>query len=379
MRWETKDDKELWVLVVGDYSVPFFCQRGEIDGNGEVLWSIRPSVFLGPITRVIDPLLEPMCISREGEFRLMADEKFRAHFEKCNGITPGYYLKTPETTGRKEVSIDLDAKLISAEAAATVKMDFPDWVHEKTGLLTRKELGLVWLSMCQEMPRFLLTKNSPIDMGWCRIFGLPYRGNWKQILLTKFPRIWRWLKNKSEWNKLEIGPFITESSSAELIGMHKYGKNWIIAWTPEIQPTKIWHEYTTMVEQTAFGSLSPRAYLARVGNLFNSNWKNLVSVFRSYVESTTLPCGDIAFATSPANRRLTAYTPEGSPAPVPLPNPPAAWVSDPCDDGIYPPGWGKARKGEAAYVSEVPVVSLYADERKDNGDMREDGGSDKRW
>ena len=124
MRWETKDDKELWVLVVGDYSVPFFCQRGEIDGNGEVLWSIRPSVFLGPITRVIDPLLEPMCISREGEFRLMADEKFRAHFEKCNGITPGYYLKTPETTGRKEVSIDLDAKLISAEAAATVKMDF---------------------------------------------------------------------------------------------------------------------------------------------------------------------------------------------------------------------------------------------------------------
>lgn len=371
MKWESKNDKELWIMPLGENVIPFYCQLGVDTETGIPYWTVRTATFLGSVYRQVSSTLGSMAVAVDADLWILAASVFEVHFNKCPGITPEFYVRILNREGGKTTTYEIDSKLMSDDILRGVNTDFAAWVHEKTGMLTRQELSLIWISMCQEMPRYLLTTNTFIDLGWARIFGLPYRANWKQILLTKFPRIWKWLKGRTEWHKLEISPFSVESNSADLIGAKAHGgKAWLISWTPELQPMKAWYDYTHSVEQHAYASLTPRAYLDRIGTLFEANWKNLVSVFRSYVSDTTLPCGDIADPHNPTARRFVAWTPEGSPTPVPCPNPPAAWVSDPCDNGVYPASQRLPRKGEAGYVSEVPIVSLYAEDRPDGGILR---------
>lgn len=370
-KWSTASDKELWILSMGEYRIPHICTPGTIDGVKGVIWMVTLQTFLGSIFSTVDKTVKPLAFLVTPEGNLIADETFRAHFTKAPGITPEFYVKTATHDGTKRVSFEIDRALFDEAVTAKVDTKFIDWLAAKTDVADQAQLRLIWLLISQHMPQYLLEKHSPIDFGWARLFALPYRNNWKQILHAKFPRIWLWLKNPKEHHKLEIAPFSIESRKADMLAIKSNAGGFVIAWHPEFQANKLWYDYSYEVEKKVFATGSQRAYLVRIGHLFNRHWPYLVSILRSYVEHTNLPCGDIGNASNKLAQKLVAFKPEGKVSPVPMENPPVRIVGDDCDDGLYPTSIRMCTKGEGAYVQEVPFIPLDMDPGESERDMRE--------
>lgn len=371
--WTNSGDKELWILPVGELRAPHICTPGTVEGVKGTVWLVTLANYIGGMLTHLTKIKDPLLLMKVPEGDLIGDDTFRKHFEKASGITPEYYLKTMTFDGKRNISFKIDKELFDEKTRATVDTKFIDWVTEKTSIATPEELRLIWLTISQMMPQYLLEKHAPVDFGWGRLFALPYRANWKQILYAKFPRIWKWLKNPREHHKLEIAPFATESRKADLLALKAHGGGWVICWTPEFQPNKLWHDYSYEVEKKVFATSSPRAYLVRIGHLFSRFWPHLVTLLRSHVELTNMACGDIANQGHSTAQKLVAFVPTGFVHPVPMENPPVSVCSDDCDDGLYPSSVKPNTKGEGAYVQEVPFVRLDLEDGPDVRDVRKGG------
>ena len=265
MNWKSNADKELWILKSGELSVPFFCRPGVFSELQGTYWLIQTAIFAGSQYRQMVNMLDPLLHCTLPEGRFIEDSILKANFTKAPGVTPEFYFKSKAAPGGKSIDIKIDPQLMDESTREKVDMDFVDWVSDRTSILPKKELRLLWLTFATLAPQYLLQKMNPIDFGFARLHALPFRASWKAILMSKFPKAWRWLRAKSKWPLFEISPYAVESRKTDLIGVRPYGAAHVISWTLEIEPSNLWHDYTLRVEQKAFSAASPRAYLVRVG------------------------------------------------------------------------------------------------------------------
>lgn len=376
-QWKTTKDRELWKLTVGKITLPFYATQGTMDEDEEKIWCVLPATFTGKLFMQIRPVLDAMTFMRAEESRFIKEEMFLKYFTKCEGITPSFYVASGEFERETKVkSQEVGASVPDPEQVEAMPSAFTNWMAETVGTYSADEWKLIWVTLCQQIPRYMLTSNDPIQFGWGTMFALPLRKNWQSIMLAKFPRIWTWLRHSYDWHKLEIAPFATEAKRADLLEIVTFRKRALVGWNIFFHTNKKWHGYITSVEDSLYTQLGPRAYLARVGDLLHRYWGGFIMLLRGYVEGSRIPCGDVAAPEHPADAHLVAYKPEGKVHPVHHANIPTRVVCDYSDDGVVPAGRSGSPKAEANYVQEVPYVSVWATEKPDDWDMRQGRRSD---
>lgn len=375
-RFSTTHDKELWTLSVGDITLPFYCTPGEMSETDGRVWSVLPATFAGSMFHAIRPMLESLTYVRHETTRFVKDVTFQEHFRKCPGVTPDFYISRGSFKKSAEINNNIT---ISPGPESVEEKDGPDdfvkWLETETGMYSAKDWKVIVMILFQQIPRYMLTFNRSFDFGWAHLTALPVRANAMAIMMAKFPRIWKWLKSPLEHHKLEISPFSTESKRADILDCRFYQGKTLLSWNLFISPTKTWHEYIRSLEADVHTRLGPRAYLARVGDLLHRNWRNFLATLRSYAESSTAACGDVASPEHPTTAHLVVYKPQGGVSPLHLSDVPADYVVDTCEHGVYPAVNKGGRTKEAPYVQDVPYVPIWSEQEPDDGNLR--GGRGK--
>lgn len=259
-------DRELWVVGFSgnEWRIPILCDLCEIGGSGgELAYHVQPAVAVGfPETRALEVELakvgaHPMRVGwlvRESEIGKVA--------EKASGITPEFYYKwngeslmfskerQPEAVEEKQQKANKDN-------------GFLKYTSDTSGI-PEESITVCWLAICQSIPNWLMS-GKPVDFGFFRLVGVPFRRNWREILLARYPSFRKILMVKDPRQLIrmvfaEAGRMI-RSSDLTLCrtrrGRHVFG------WTVEVLHGKGWRDVCEEVELAEATRVGHVAYVKR--------------------------------------------------------------------------------------------------------------------
>lgn len=391
MTFQTNQDKQLWLIdgPAGEgppWVAPLYVTHGVVKDQPEigpvVMVSTTEVWVINSVLKQLRQRIDPLALGVSDRGRIIPLAQFETlKLRKAEGITPQFYLRTGgqgQTDDRTQTVNGFEGTDAPPVAPGEIDETFLAWVHKESAPATLSEMRVIWAAIVQKMPEWMVLKQKPVDFGWCRLHAFPFRANWKQILLAKFPRIWRWLEKPMDRHKLEISTFAVEARSSDLLAVIRKKKDrGFIRWSAELQVLPSFYEYSDQIEQDNARHSLESTYLRRVGGLVNRAWPRMVECLRSFVADTITPCGDVVSDRSGGPVRLVKHWPGERVRQKDSDGWEAAVVSDDCT-GIV--GMSKEEpqtgEGEAPYVQEMPIVRLYKRRRPDDGDVRPSGGDD---
>lgn len=228
--------------------------------------------------------------------------------ERVTGVVPEYYFRWPGSTVPLSKSMrrlriakdDLNDDDISEETE-----DFIEFIHKRRSV-DRNVLRLAIDMICREAPYWLTQKKKPIDLGFVRIFALPYRVNWKEILLAKFRDIaWVFNSNKeTKDNALREARFNEHLCRLEMLSIDRTKMH--IHWTLEAVPTKQWEKDAAEIEMTKQAS-GDTVYIKMYEKLVAALAPRILEVFTSYVQKVSRPFPEICKGSKPGSKKMVPY------------------------------------------------------------------------
>lgn len=291
---EPFDDKQLRIVRItlpeGEGIIPVFCIFYR-SGKSEFV-KIAPAVGLYP----------EQASRLEYHFAIHNEWKKRDQFliqrrhlgnltDTVSGITPSYYYRWPG----KSVPVLAGEKLhVNGEEIQPIPDDaesFLEYVHKKRGI-DRNVLRLAWSAISKEAAAWLLKKRKPINLGFVNLYAVPYRANWKEILLAKFPNgnapWWfrQYYKNDVFTDKNAEAQLRVEMVSAEMIAIH--GRDHNVMWTMEAVPSESWEadvKELELMRKSAGNTSYVRHYEKTASDMFQIS----VKVFMSWLKKITVP------------------------------------------------------------------------------------------
>jgi len=381
MKFITSSDRELWIVHIGEFRYPVYATPGEVDGVRH--WRVASAVFLRPMPfDAICALLNPLARNHYAGFWIIPDTDFKA--EKAPGVTPDYYARLPQEPEKpiRTRVLDMVEDIRRSDPDHAPGDDFIQDVWQRTSICELKTLRLIWLTLCQEMPRWLLRTHKPVDFGWSKLWTFPYRQNWKQIMLGKFPNIMaflRLMKNERD-ARLEFTSFRDEMTSTDMAALSPAGPNMrVIRWAVELDPNNLWWEYVDSVEKRVLEGTTKTGYLKRYATLLHRSYPKAVEVFRRWVQQTTLPSASVCKRRGGRGQELVDHVSAGEVHPRNPEGLPVRVTTDPRGTSIRDSRTGKTVAFKASNLSEMPVVDFQARDLRDaggNGHPPDNGGEE---
>ena len=282
-------DVELWVVSGPDWEIPLKCRHSEYAGTDH--FHALPAV---PIGFTQAAALEGVMKSIEGDIEtpsagwLVPVESFKSRFRKAEGITPEFYFRWPGTAKSTPESETVEVKA-KARSAKPNCSDFIKQVAEASGIST-DVLTMAWLAITQQIPGWLLAGNA-IDLGFARLMAVPYRKNWKEILLARYPTLKKALMIKDRKRLLSM--VFTAASRmvrmSELTESHERRGRTVFSWTIEVLHDSDWEKACDHVEGDAAARLGPLAYVKRWANRVSHMEESIYEILAEQVEKETAP------------------------------------------------------------------------------------------
>lgn len=194
--------------------------------------------------------------------------------------------------------------------------DFVNFVVQRVGGKA-SVFQAVWAAMIQEAPAYLLDAQKPIKLGFGELYAVPYRANWREIMLAKFPRLASALKKTP--NPL-VEPFLinvgwdSELFNSDLIEMKDGDKHhgWCIAFAPNDQWLKLVRAY----ERDQRKSLGAYKYATRFTQLVRKFSKRILKYFLNHVTQTTIPAAAVRHGSNTSGDYLVPHIPRGKVRPT---------------------------------------------------------------
>lgn len=264
--YHTDRDEELWLLEAPGWVMPLRVSFGEYDGQPH--FHALNAIQLG-FTQVA--VLEARMAdlgARPARRGWILPQAAIEQMTKAPGITPEFYFKwdgvAAERGGlREEVVGEAIRKGEKAKADAT-----PFLAHvARTSGIDIGSLQLVWLAVTQSIPGWLTSGNS-MNLGCCQLVSVPYRRNWKQLLLARCPGLKKSLLLTGAKQKAAL---VLSSASrflrlTELTECRTRGERMLFTHTIEVLHDPSWEKTCEQVELEAAGRLGSIGYVKRWAN-----------------------------------------------------------------------------------------------------------------
>lgn len=227
--------------------------------------------------------------------------------EKAPGITPEYYFRWPGVvapqSNRKRLKI-AEADMDGCEFSEDTE-DFIEFVRTRR-CVDANVLRLAIDLIAREAVYWLTQKKRPIDLGFVKIHAVPYRANWKEILLTRFRDIaWVFSSNKeTRDNALRQTEFFTQLCTLELMAIDRNKRH--IHWTPEVLPTRKWDRETAEIEMTKQVA-GDTTYIRLYEKLVAALSPRILEIFANYVQKVSCAFPQIVSGLGVGSQKLVPY------------------------------------------------------------------------
>lgn len=133
-----------------------------------------------------------------------------------------------------------------------------------------------------------------MDFGFFTASAVPYRENWREILLSQDPTYGAQIgagKGDAEIEKL-FGKIREELCSTFLIDWNP--KDDCIRWSISIDPKKEWEEFSTGFEKKIRNQHSKQEYVGRLQKLVKRARWSITSIFHSYIKKVAHPSAAVS-------------------------------------------------------------------------------------
>lgn len=359
-------DKQLCVLVGDDYQLPAYRRELTNEAKTKKLWAVWPAMELMQRQYLtFFDTLEPHAYARQKNYLFFNAPPPADRLKPVYGCTPSYWYKW----GKEQTVEPIDT--FEGETAEILEIndkvdeDFLKELVRRSNVLTLPQLKIFWAAVIQTAMQWMLNHRKPLHLGFATVFAVPYRSNWKSILLAFFPKSYSACNNsgpKSQEAMEKMG-IIRHFRSRELLEITTDNT---CNWKLEVVPTRLWAQCVAKVERQRMVH-GADAYAKFIARTIVRMQKHIAAAYRHFSLRTAVPAARFRRLAVGNMQELIPYTPKGGIRPIAIP--PSAVVicaSTDSDD--------KQPKLISLIEREIDEVSRLPDLRSQIVELRIAGG-----
>lgn len=225
-------------------------------------------------------------LEKFAEFWVLGGEVMPDCMVKAPGVTPAYYL--PATH--------------QEEAPEVIDDDFPMEVWRASGVSDRAVFLAVWTALITTIPKWLVTRRKPVNLGFFTLAAVPLRAAWKTHVLARLPTIGALLSGNG-WSA--IAPTV---GHAEMGEVHESDHGPIIGWNIEVIHGPRWKKFTKAVESARLKAFPGESYLQQWGAILQGLKDEICQILTQADQKADLPAGAVIRDPATHSLRLAPRT-----------------------------------------------------------------------
>jgi len=288
-----------------EWAVPFYATGGTVDGKPHWAVLLTGAVPI-KIRKLVGELVRANSISGNASMPIVADEWWKEVAHPVYGITPRYHERY-EGINKSAKAIKFD-KLKCSEDDEVSDEAFVKAAWKRSAIADLATFKAVWIAITQEMPRWMVGDLRHVDFGFGQLHAFPYRANWKQIVLSRFPNALRRLRDKELRKSAEETELPALLRNVVNCAVESQGPVSSFQWTLEVTPNPEWFAYTRNVEADRAKLVNRNGYTTSWGGIITRLYPKILSVFHRFVAQTALPAGALSSGDGPGGSFLVPYT-----------------------------------------------------------------------
>lgn len=297
----TVEDIELWCAHGEGWALPMFVQWLHDRGTDKHYAQITPAVSLyASQLKTMEALMQHHDLAGTNLKWIIPRRIAESILRKCSGVTPAFYYKWPDVNcppmppqwGITKLRQKLN------DPPQNVESTFVGYVA-KSRNLPAAIVQMVLNAVSESAPTWLLEKQQPIELGFCRLVALPFRANWKEIVAFKC-RKWSLLsifrKDDDMWVDLRDaglpGILTSPHNIALKRGLGVRQGSYRIDYTIECIPTAKFKAAINLVEARRM-SCGTTTYVASFEKTVEKLYVYIVQALANYVSKASSPFAGI--------------------------------------------------------------------------------------
>lgn len=278
--------RELWVVEESPWALPIHCDPHTSDGATQTHWVVRPALPLlaEPFAR-LTRLFGPNNMGRATTFWVVTGTVLERFAHRVKGCVPGDYLKWESSDPGKET---FGKEILSEEDREN---EFLNFCCDRASI--DRPLGrFVWRAIRDGMMEWFINSQRPIGFELFTIHPVPFRANWKEILLAKQARCWKLFRgNRKLWKARAVASgFMEELGSTDLMAVRR---DKTFSWTLEIQPHKLLLDEWARAEAVSMATKRPVRYARYYESCIRRRLNDIFDVFAAWIQQIQLSVGTI--------------------------------------------------------------------------------------
>jgi len=179
-------DVELWYLDADDYTwrLPLHVEWKMDDATSKVYGLVLPGTCFYHLQSLsVHAILGRHSLEERTDRWLLPRDTVEALLRKAPGIHAGFYYDWPDKTHPPIHSAHGISVAVRKPTAAQCD-SFAAYVSSQHGL-PADVVNVVLAAVAQSAPEWMLKHRKVIDLGFVRLLALPFRSNWKEIVMFK--------------------------------------------------------------------------------------------------------------------------------------------------------------------------------------------------
>ena len=281
--------RQLRIVGGGDWSIPVHCDPYTTDGREVSYWRVAPAMELlaGPFEE-LSSLFSPVNQADTKRYWIVPDDFVVKTTKKVDGCLPEDYLNwMGEGSEQAKSGTEKVSDLI-------VKDDpFMRYVCKSSGM--DPVLGrYFWAAMKKCLVKWLVQEQRPVAFGPFTVHPMPYRANWKEIMLAKHGACHRSffrLKAGKQLRKalIEDG-FVQDLGSVDLLAMDK-GK---FVWSLDIEMQPVLDKAFREAEVSRLSTKRQARYARYYEGCIRRRLDDILEVFQKWLHQLKAPVGRLS-------------------------------------------------------------------------------------
>lgn len=314
-------DKQLWLYETNDGCLPVFVREVTTESEDRFLWIVWPALhFLHAAHKAFYNHMHQIAKARSEKFLIFDDHSLiQATFRQAYGVTPEFYhrwggaqVDDADPTIPAEEHPPADAEEIPKD----VDEDFLREVVSRTQICNVESMRIIFRAITQVAVNWMLSKRRPINFGFMTVFAVPYRQNWKSILLGCFPKSYSIFSKpmKHQQPAIEETGLSEAFCSRQLLDVAPMS-HWF-HWKIECIPSTLWDQVVERVETKRMSS-GKANYADFIARTIIRQRDLIVAAYRYFICRSVQPCGRFDPMAEEGSQIIIPHTPKGGVRPRP--------------------------------------------------------------